>query len=233
MPYFRSTLSFAAVGTCVAVLTLAHGEPGQSAGLSNPIQSGAAEVVDGDGLRVQGVVIRLHGIDAPEHDQTCQYARGAIWRCGEAATSHLAQMIAGTMVTCTELDRDHYDRSVARCEAGGVDLAEAMVAEGLAWAYLRYSDAYAPAEATARQLGIGIWSGANQPAWEFRATRRAGTSDAPGCRIKGNISQSGERIYHLPGSRSYAATRISEARGERWFCSEKEARTAGWRAPGG
>lgn len=230
---FRSTLSFAAVGTCVAVLTLAHGAPGQGAGLSNLIQSEAAEVVDGDGLRLQGVVIRLHGIDAPEHDQTCQNAEGAIWRCGETATDRLAQMIADTMVTCRELDRDRYDRSVARCEAGGVDLAEAMVAEGLSWAYLRYSDTYAPAETMARQQGIGIWSGVNQPAWEYRATRRAGISETSACRIKGNISQSGDRIYHLPDSRSYAATRISEARGERWFCSEEEARTAGWRAPRG
>ncbi len=233
MPSFQSTLSFAAVGTCGALPTLAHGAPGQAADLSGPIQTEAAEVVDGDGLRIQGVIIRLHGIDAPEHDQTCQYARGVTWRCGKAATDRLAQMIADTTVTCTELDRDRYERSVARCEAAGVDLAEAMVAEGLAWAYLRYSDTYAAAEASARQQGIGIWSGVNQPAWEYRATKRADTSDAPGCRINGNISQSGERIYHLPDSRSYSATRISEATGERWFCSEEEARTAGWRAPRG
>lgn len=142
-------------------------------------------------------------------------------------------MIAGTMATCTELDRDRYDRSVARCEAGGVDLAEAMVAEGLARAYLRYSDAYAPAEAAARQRRIGIWSGENQPAWEYRAAKRADPADTAACRIKGNISQSGDRIYHLPGSRSYVATRIREAKGERRFCSEEEARTAGWRAPRG
>jgi len=51
-----------------------------------------------------------------------------------------------------------------------------------------------------------------------------------GCRIKGNISQSG-RIYHVPGSPSYDQTRIDESKGERWFCTEAEARAAGWRAP--
>jgi hypothetical protein len=50
-----------------------------------------------------------------------------------------------------------------------------------------------------------------------------------GCNIKGNISASGERIFHVPGQRYYQATRISAARGERWFCSEAEARNAGWR----
>lgn len=49
-----------------------------------------------------------------------------------------------------------------------------------------------------------------------------------GCLIKGNISQSG-RIYHLPGSPSYDQTKIDESKGERWFCSETEARAAGWR----
>jgi len=50
----------------------------------------------------------------------------------------------------------------------------------------------------------------------------------PGCDIKGNISGNG-RIYHLPGGAHYGRTRIDEAKGERWFCSEAEARAAGWR----
>ena len=53
---------------------------------------------------------------------------------------------------------------------------------------------------------------------------------APGtCRIKGNISWNGKRIYHLPSGRYYAATKINEGKGERRFCSESEAKNAGWR----
>ena len=52
-----------------------------------------------------------------------------------------------------------------------------------------------------------------------------------GCSIKGNINSKGERIYHVPGRGSYPQTEINEAAGERWFCSEDEARRAGWRAP--
>lgn len=48
------------------------------------------------------------------------------------------------------------------------------------------------------------------------------------CLIKGNISENG-RIYHLPGSPWYDQTVIDESRGERWFCTEAEAREAGWR----
>jgi hypothetical protein len=61
----------------------------------------------------------------------------------------------------------------------------------------------------------------------------ASTPPHPDCVIKGNVSARGERIYHLPGTRAYAVTRIDEARGERWFCTEAEARAAGFRPPRG
>ncbi|TCR72217.1 hypothetical protein [Rhizobium sp. BK376] len=52
----------------------------------------------------------------------------------------------------------------------------------------------------------------------------------PKCDIKGNISiDTGERIYHVPGQKYYAETRISPEYGEQWFCSEADARAAGWR----
>jgi len=52
----------------------------------------------------------------------------------------------------------------------------------------------------------------------------------PGCNIKGNIRiNTGERIYHVPGQKYYQATRIDVFKGERWFCSEAEARQGGWR----
>jgi len=51
-----------------------------------------------------------------------------------------------------------------------------------------------------------------------------------GCNIKGNVSiETGERIYHVPGQKFYQQTRISPRYGERWFCTEDEARKAGWR----
>lgn len=54
-----------------------------------------------------------------------------------------------------------------------------------------------------------------------------------GCDIKGNVSiDSGERIYHVPGQRYYAQTIIRPEYGERYFCSEQEARSAGWRRSG-
>ncbi|KQY14410.1 hypothetical protein [Rhizobium sp. Root482] len=56
------------------------------------------------------------------------------------------------------------------------------------------------------------------------------TAIAQGCSIKGNISiNSREKIFHVAGQEYYAATKISPQYGERWFCTEDEARAAGWR----
>lgn len=50
-----------------------------------------------------------------------------------------------------------------------------------------------------------------------------------GCDIKGNVSTTGERIFHVPGQEYYRETVVNPLGGERWFCSEEAAREAGWR----
>lgn len=60
-----------------------------------------------------------------------------------------------------------------------------------------------------------------------------GSFGAAGCTFKGNVSISGgERIYHTPGQRYYAETVIRPEYGEKYFCSEQEARAAVWRRAG-
>lgn len=49
------------------------------------------------------------------------------------------------------------------------------------------------------------------------------------CTIKGNISiNTGKKLYHLPGMEDYESTRIHQDKGERWFCTESEAKKNGW-----
>lgn len=49
------------------------------------------------------------------------------------------------------------------------------------------------------------------------------------CHIKGNINSEGEKIYHLPADKYYDVTDIDTSVGERWFCNEEDALSAGWR----
>ena len=197
--------------------------------------TGVASVIDGDTLEIHGQRIRLHGIDAPESSQTCNDATAKPYRCGQKAALALAGQIDGQPVTCDGRDVDRYGRLVAVCFAGSQDLNAWLVTSGLAVAYRKYSLDYVDQEATAQAARIGLWAGSFVMPWDFRRGQGAATPSndnqpaAGQCLIKGNISSKGERIYHVPGGSYYDRTKIDEAKGERWFCSEAEAIAAGWR----
>ncbi len=143
----------------------------------------------------------------------------------------VADKIVRRPVTCDDLGRDRYDRIIARCIVAGEDLEDWMVVYVWAVAYSRYSLDYVAQEAAAQAAQRGIWASEFVKPWEWRRGKRLATSDnAPGqCRIKGNINAKGERIYHVPDGEWYDRTRIYPSKGERWFCSEAEAKAAGWR----
>lgn len=200
------------------------------------VVAGPARAVDGDTLVLTlpggALRVRLHGIDAPEMAQSCRDAAGASRACGAEAAAAMTRLTAGREVRCASQGELSYDRLVAVCTAGGHDLGAAMVRQGHAWASRRFSLAYVDDERAAEAAGRGIWQGAAVRPWMWRKGARLAAATGEGCAIKGNVSSNG-RIYHLPGSREYARTRISTAKGERWFCTEAEARAAGWRAPRG
>lgn len=196
-----------------------------------PANAGDAIIIDGDTIRISDTTYRLHGIDTPEPGQKCKGARKD-WACGNAATKRLVELTEGKQVTCDNRGTDEYSRVLAVCFVDGADLNAVMVREGLAWAFVRYSDDYAGEESAARSAGVGVWQAKTETPWDFRARRwEVAVQEAPeGCPIKGNISKHGN-IYHAPWSPWYKRTKISLNKGERWFCDEQQALDAGWRAP--
>ncbi len=192
---------------------------------------GRIAVLDGDTIRVGDTKVRLHGVDAPELDQQCDTPSQTGFACGVWVKEQLAAKFGQRRATCTAIDKDKYGRVVAKCHVSGQDIGAWLVSNGLAFAYRRYSLDYDLDEKAAFALERGLHKFAIQGPEAFRkakSTRQASAPSVSGCVIKGNISSSG-RIYHVPGQEFYEKTSIRTDKGERWFCSEAEAKNAGWR----
>ena len=191
----------------------------------------AIGISDGDTFTLltsdkQQIKIRLAEIDAPESNQPY----------GNRSQQALSGLIFGKDVRVVVQTTDRYGRTVGRPYVGGLDVCEEMIRSGSAWVYRQYVvdlglfDIESEAKAALR----GLWAlpEAEQIApWDWRRGLNNSVERSDGCNIKGNINSKGDRIYHVPGSRSYGATKINKSKGERWFCSEADAITAGWRAP--
>ena len=192
--------------------------------------SGRVNVIDGDTIDVGDVRVRIHGIDAPEKAQTCQSEQNLKWACGEWVNQQVRVRLQGQRATCKRVDTDKYGRAVATCFVNGEDIGRGLVSDGLAFAYRKYSMAYDLDEKGAAVNDRGLHSSRVQDPAQYRKTRAKGRIPPDGnCAIKGNISSSGKRIYHVAGQRFYEQTGINTNKGERWFCSADEAIKAGWR----
>lgn len=135
---------------------------------------GQASVIDGDTLEIHGTRIRLWGIDAPESSQLCRGEDGLQYRCGAQAANELDALIARRPVKCAPVNLDQYGRTVAACSAGGADLAEWLVLNGLALDWPRYSKGrYGAAQRDAERAGRGIWKGSYVEPWLYRTCIRA------------------------------------------------------------
>ena len=195
---------------------------------------GRVRVSDGDSLVVGGERVRLFGIDAHELDQTCTQADGRTIACGDWARDWADARFGGRFARCRTLKYDRYDRALATCDIDGEDVGEVLLRAGVVAIYPRETlRDYVDFEKEAQLLQRGIWAWKSERPLDFRAAQRDPAAnqadpDAGACAIKGNISGGG-RIYHMPGQENYARTEINTSKGERWFCSEQEARSAGWR----
>lgn len=207
-------------------------------------------VVDGDTIHVRvgsrTEKVRVIGVDAPELKTRECFSTQA-----KAATTGL---VAGKVVTLradrTQTDRDAYRRllrHVILSDKSSLGLRLISNGFGREFTFARPyvgQPTFRTAQARAVKANRGVWSAgcartaarpkpATKPAAKQPAAKKPASklSPKPGtCSVKGNISSRGERIYHVRGQRYYDATKISVSRGERWFCSPRDAQRAGWRA---
>jgi endonuclease YncB( thermonuclease family) len=134
--------------------------------------SGPATVIDADSIKVSGLEIRLHGVDAVEGKQECRRADGERWFCGRQAARALRGLIAGQTVTCVHHGKDGYGRTLGTCSVPSGSINDWLVRQGWAMAYRRYSRAYVEAEAEAKAAKRNIWSGTFTQPERYRREKR-------------------------------------------------------------
>lgn len=195
-------------------------------------------VVDGDTIEIEGgEKVRYIGIDTPETVDP----RKPVQCFGIEASKKNKELVEGKTVRLEKdiTDRDKYSRLLRYVWIGDPSTGSGqallvnleLVKQGFAISYsyppdIKYQNEFLAAEKEAREKRLGLWEACPTGASPTIKIQETPKSD---CNIKGNISTSGEKIYHLPGCGSYTKTQINEERSERWFCSEKEAQEAGWR----
>lgn len=96
---------------------------------------------------------------------------------GQRSRERLSELAFGQDVQVTVRDTDRYGRTVGRVWVGLVDVNAAMVRDGAAWAYRRYSQdgALRLAEDEARTARRGLWGlpeAERTPPWKWRAAER-------------------------------------------------------------
>lgn len=193
-------------------------------------------VVDGDTIKVlienEIKTVRLIGIDSPE----TSYPKNTVECFGEEASLKLKELVNGKKVLLqkddTQDDLDKYGRLLRYVYLeDGTSINKFLVEKGYAreYTYLLpylFQEEFKEAENWAKENSLGIW---DKTACQDLYTEVESERDEA-CSIKGNISHlTEEKIYHLPGCKSYQDVTINESKGERWFCNENEAIDAGWR----
>lgn len=151
-----------------ACLLLFNGfEAGDKSIESNTTQTGLViKIIDGDTFDLltknkQTIRVRMNGIDCPERKQDFY----------KAAKDALANYIFKKQVRLIMMGHDRNKRTIAMVYCNEVNINLAMIQNGYAWHYKKYSrdTVFAKAEHQARMAKKGLWK-INQPVppWEFR-----------------------------------------------------------------
>lgn len=163
----RSLLAMAIIALGVLIAAMLNRQPEE-------MVTGAARVIDGDSLVINGRSMRIRGIDAPEARQTCTVSGKSV-NCGREATAALRRWIARGPAACSGNQTDRYGRLLVVCRVNGTDIGADLVRNGHA---LDFGD-YPAEENEARASYRGLWAGEFERPSEYRRRQREQQAPPP------------------------------------------------------
>ncbi|WP_225986131.1 thermonuclease family protein [Psychrobacillus glaciei] len=204
-------------------------------------------VVDGDTIKVKvngkEETVRMILVDTPE----TKHPKLGVQPFGPEASSFTKNALTGEEIELEKdiSERDRYGRLLRYVWIDGKLFNETLIEKGLARVAVfqpdvKYIDQFRELQQKAQKQGIGIWSIENyaqEDGYHTEDKKSATTTTSQpkpkpeekttsdSCNIKGNISSSGEKIFHVPGGQFYNVTEPEEM-----FCSKAAALAAGYRA---
>jgi len=231
--YFYTIVILLAVSLCVNIFFFVR----------NYEKTRVGFVIDGDSLELKdGRRIRLLGLDAPELGRPASPERSGGGCMANEAKDSLKQLVLGKHVRLKNIVTDDYGRQ----------LANVIIGDFPTWvSYMRWRFGGKPTQFPVpdpmvnRHMvshGFAKYSGGNGPYRESLEHAREhakqnklgiysdqcrGPSGQLGCEIKGNIRQ-GKKVYYTSSCLTYSQVIVDQSFGDQWFCSEKEAISAGF-----
>jgi micrococcal nuclease len=217
------------------------------------IDSNVVRVIDGDTLKItlngREETVRLLLIDTPE----TVHPNKPVEPFGKDASNFTKNTLPQNSKIQVELgisERDKYGRLLAYVYKNGKMINEQLLEKGLARvAYIyppntKHIDEFRVIQSRAQKQAIGIWSienyatdrGFNDNVTKQSSNHKQNITSSSKtanniysnqqCKkvIKGNITSTGKKIYHVPGGQYYQITKP-----EQTFCTEEEAQKAGYR----
>lgn len=132
-----------------------------------PAIFGPVRVVAGDTLVMNGQVIHLFGIAAPDIRQTCAQGDGRGYRCGQKSAIWLSDWLRDNIVECHLLRQNQQGVITGMCMLGDYDIAAASVNAGMSVANPSESKVYLPYQEQAARNRRGLWEGKFYLPWDW------------------------------------------------------------------
>ncbi len=159
---FKGSLKDKILPKTKTVVKTTHFDP-----MKYPAIYGPTRVLSGDTLVMNGYVIKLYAVAAPDIKQTCAAQDGRGYRCGQQSAIWLSEWLSDNQVECHIVQDSGQGYLIGVCMLGAYDIGAAIINAGWAVANPAQSKIYEPYQNQAIENRRGMWDGKFYMPWDW------------------------------------------------------------------